>query len=681
MALAAVLVPGCYQGVSDGPPADSDPMADGGDGDGGSGDDDGTGDPADGLDIGAQPLHRLNRLEYNNTVRDLLGTGLRPADDFGPDPEANGFDNMAEQLGMSAGLLDGYEKAARDAIDEALDERPVYQARFVSEQLGAPGGYAVGVLWALTGNAAAVEVTAPLEGDYEIVLAAGASVIGPAPVPTAAIEVDGVDVDSFTVGGSAPTPETRVLALTLAPGPHTIRVRPTNWVNDAVANTSNNVLVESLAVRSVELEPGPGRDRIYVCEPVGPQAESCYQAIIGTFAARAWRRPLTLDEQNGLLGLFLQLSFDGETKDEALRLVMRAVMTSPKFLYRLRTTADANDELWLDDYVLASRLSYFLWSSMPDDRLFDMAKAGELATDEGLSEAVTWMLADDKAQALVDGFAEQWLSTRHFAAATPSPEVFPDFDESLRGAMTAESKLFFADFLDNDQPVTDFVRPNFAYLNDRLALHYGLPPVGSEELLRVPAVDGQRRGLLSLGAWLIAQSHAEASSPIRRGLWVSDRVLCSPVPPPPPGIVIEPLDATGATTVREQLEKHRSDPACAGCHAMLDVVGMGFEEYDGVGRTVLDPELDTLGELPDGRVFEGADELSDLYADSEVFAGCLSEKLFIYAVGRGVTSTDKQDLETIAATAAAERLDLPSVIDAIVHTPAFRSPAAFTSGE
>lgn len=676
------VVPACYQGISGAPEQAPGPGA------GDAGDDDGdTGEPSEDPDgeepslIGPQPLHRLNRLEYNNTVRDLLHTDLRPADTFGPDPEANGFDNMAAQLGLSPVLLDGYEKAARDVIADAIDERPVYRARFASAELGAAGGYPVGDLWALTGSAASVEVMIPVDGQYEIVLTAGATIVGPAPAPQASIELDGAGVDAFAVGGSAAIPETRVLALPLVAGVHTVRVVPTNWINEAAANTSNNVLVAELVVRSVETTVGPGRDLVYVCEPSGPQASSCYEAIIGTFAARAWRRPLELSEQEALLELFATVRGHGESEDDALHLVMRAVMTSPKFLYRARTFSDADSDAWLDDFVLASRLSYFLWSSMPDERLFEAARAGELASDEGLREAVGWMLADEKAQAMLDGFAEQWLATRHLATASPSPEVYPEFDEALREAMTSESKLLFGDFLSNGLPVTDLIRPSFAYRNDRLALHYGAPLVGSDELVRVPASDGERRGLLFLSAWLTAQSHAEASSPIRRGLWVSDRVLCQPVPPPPPGLEVEPIEPDGATTVREQLEKHRSDPACAGCHALLDVVGMGFEELDGVGRQILTGDIDTLGELPDGRTFEGAEELGELYADSEVFAGCLTEKLFTYAVGRAPETSDTPDLQAIAARAVAERLDLPGLVDAIVHTPAFRSPSTSAEGE
>ncbi len=674
----SLAIAGCYQGVdanglSAGLSGTDGADGDGGDGDGG--DDDGANAAAE---IGPQPLHRLNRLEYNNTVRDLLHTTLRPADAFSPDTEANGFDNMADQLGITPTLFDQYDRAARDAIADALDERPVYAATFVQTELGAAGGYPVGALWGLNGATAQVSIDVPVDGPHTLDLSAGASVVGPAPQPTLRIELDDVVLDDYTVGGSAPSPELRTVALSLSAGPHTVRLVPTNFINDAVANTSNNVLVASLSIRSDATMVGPGRDQLFVCDPTGPQAQSCYEAILGQFAFRAWRRPLTAAEQTELLQLFADLQAGGESPDDALRLAMRALMLSPKFLYRMRTDGDADDGEWLDPYVLASRLSYFLWSSMPDDRLFDAASDGELSTPEGLAQTVRWMLEDDKASALADGFAEQWLSTRRIASAQPSPEIDPLFDEPLRAALAAESKLLFADFVDNERPVTEMLAPSFVYRNDRLAAHYGVPPVGSDDPLRVPVGPGDRRGLLALGAWLIANSDPDRPAPIRRGHWISDHVLCTPISPPPAGVPIEPIDPNDDDTVREQLEKHRTDPACNGCHSHLDVLGMGMQRYDAVGRFVDDPTLDSLGELVDGRTFDGADQLANLLSEDEVFASCLTEKLFTYAVGRPPQSEEKDALEDIGLTASTEQQDLPTLIEGIVLTPAFRSPAPWS---
>jgi hypothetical protein len=221
--------------------------------------------------------------------------------------------------------------------------------------------------------------------------------------------------------------------------------------------------------------------------------------------------------------------------------------------------------------------------------------------------------------------------------------------------------------------VASIVRPDFAYRNDALALHYGLPPVGTDDVVRVPAVVGERMGQLSLGPWLTAQSDGEYPSPIRRGRWIADSLLCNPVPPPPPGLEFDPPDLEDTDSVREQLEMHRADPACNTCHKLLDVVGMGFQSYDGLARPVLG-EVDDLGELPDGTEFQGAQQLADLYADSDVFVGCVTDRLFTYAVGRAIDDRDEADVAALTTEAHAGGWTLPQLIDALVHTPSFRAP-------
>lgn len=628
-----------------------------------------------GIDLLPPPLHRLNQLEYNNTVRDLLGTAMRPADAFPPDSESNGFDNQVDALQLTPTLLDQYYTSARAVIDDALDDRPEYLHRIRPQDVGT-GGFPVGDMWRLQGNAFQVTVTVP-EGGATVTLVAGASVISSAPSPTLRFELDGAIVEDFGVRGTAASVQDHTHSLTLSAGTHTLRYAPLNFINDAPANISNDVIIRWVEVRADTIVPGPGRDLVYVCTPSGRDEETrggndaCYRQILEGFARRAWRRPLESDERASLVALFDELRASGETDDQALRLVMRAVMTSPSFVYRVTRVSDVVDTGWLDPYVLASRLSYFLWSTMPDERLFAAAESGELATEEGLADAVDWMLEDEKAQGFLDGFVEQWLSTRALGVVSRSD---PGFDPQVRAAMATESELFFADYFSNGRPVASMLDPDFAYLNDRLATHYGLPAVGSEELVRVDAEGLGRAGLLQLGAWLTVESDTEHSSPIKRGRWVSDRILCEPIPPPPPGLAIEPIVLGEETSVRDALEQHRSDPTCASCHAFLDVLGMGFEEFDGVGRRRADDTpLDTMGELPDGATFEGAAELAGI-VDTELFVGCVTEKLFTYAVGRSAQPHERDELSQIATEAAREAYTLPEVIRAIVLSPAFRAP-------
>jgi len=688
VALIGALAVGCYTGAarSDGGGSTSTGGSLGSDSEGaseseGSGGSTSTGGPDAVPALPWTPMHRLNRLEYNNTVRDLLGTALRPADAFGPDPEANGFDNMAEQLKVSPSLIDAYDQAARAVIIDALEPQPAFRVGFAGDELAVDGGYPIGDLWALSGKTLTVSVDVPALTEAEIVLTGGMNVGGAAPAPEARLEVDGEAFPVFAVQGSAAVPTAHVQPISLTPGTHTIALVPTNYVNKAAENTFNNVFVLGLEVRSIELIPGPGHSRVYVCEPAGDADEACYSQVIRTFAARAWRRPLSADEEATLLALWAEIIDEGEGAEAALRLVMRAVMLSPKFFYRARTRVDADSDPWLDDYVLASRLSYFLWSSMRDDRLMDMAAEGLLATDEGLSEAVEFMLEDPRATALLDGFAEQWLALRHLDAYGPDPDTFPSFNEPVRAAMTEESRLFFADFLANGEPVSSFILPDFIYRNDVLAAHYGDGEVDSAAMIRMPAGGEDRRGLLALGGWLTATSHADHSSPIRRGRWLSERLTCIPVPPPPPGLEFEPPLLGGADSVREALEKHRENPGCANCHIFLDIVGIGLEEYDGVGAPVADPDVDNLGELPDGRTFNGAAGLAEHYAHSEDFVECFSSTLFTYAVGRQPKSGDVATLKTIAKEATSVGATLPELIDALVHTPSFRSPAPLDPGE
>ena len=676
---ALALATGCYSG--EGPAHESEGGTAAGTSDGTSGG--GSTGPSGGdapLVPAFTPMHRLNRLEYNNTVRDLLGTRLRPADAFGPDPEANGFDNMADQLRVSASLLDAYDQAARVVIDDALDAQPAFRAAFAGDDLSVPGGYRVGELWGLNGQVVRVEVDVPAYMQGEIVVLTGALVGGNAQAPVAHLRVNGVDLADFAVQGTPAIPFAQVQPIALTAGHHVIEVVPTNSYNMPADNDFNNVFVAGVEARSTEMAPGPGHALVFVCEPAGDGDLACYTEILRNFAARAWRRPVTAAEEAALVAQLSDVIAQGEPADAALRLVMRGVMLSPKFFYRLRTVDDADADPWLDDYVLASRLSYFLWSSMPDPRLFDMAAEGRLATDEGLSEAVAFMLADPRAEALVDGFAEQWLALRHLDAFHPDAGVYPGFDD-VRGAIADESRLFFADFLANDLPVQGLILPDFSYRSDLLAAHYGEPPVGSPTMVRVAAEGDARRGLLALGGWLSATSGADHSSPIRRGRWVSERLLCNPVPPPPAGLMFEPPDLGGADSVREALEKHRADPTCAGCHALLDVLGIGFEEYDGVARRVADPNVDNLGALPDGRTFNGAAGLAALYAESDVFVECFTRTLFTYGAGRPPSYDDLLALRELALAAREAQSTLPELIDAIVHTPSFRSPAPLDPAE
>ncbi len=310
---------------------------------------------------------------------------------------------------------------------------------------------------------------------------------------------------------------------------------------------------------------------------------------------------------------------------------------------------------------------------MPDDALLEAAARGELRSDDGIRAQVRRMLADPRARGIVDGFGEQWLSTRRLAQWSPDAEAFPEAsDAALRLAFEDEAKSFFAAFLASERPALDLLDADFAMSNDRLAAHYGTEPVGSEAMVEVPAAQG-RASVLSLGGWLSLHVKGAHSSPIQRGRFISDHILCQPVPPPPAGLVVGELEFEDGLSKREQLERHRSDPVCASCHDRLDVVGMGFELYDAVGRFRAEPGLDSVGELPTGETFEGAEGLAAVL-DPQLFASCLTQWLYSYAVGRTVSPEDQPAIDAIATEVVGAEQSLPALLEAIALSEAFRAP-------
>jgi hypothetical protein len=632
-----------------------------------------------------EPLHRLNRLEYNNTVRDLLGTSLTPADSFPPDSATDGFDNMADGLILTPSQFDLYHSAARDLASAALDDSPRYSARVGARshaestgQEGTPFDWG----WSLPryGSKALGFGTFETAEDEAVTISilAGGSAVGVA-TPEMGLVIDGVLVQSWVVTAAPSTPAVHTFATALAAGPHTITVTFPNGYDQPAENVYNTLVVGYVDVTSTLLVTPPGRGLVYVCDPSSAQdAEACYHDIVTTFAARAWRRPLTLGESAEVTALWESLRVE-EGDEAAVRLVIRAMLESPRFLYRASFEAPGADgevsPVMLDDFTLASRLSYFLWSSMPDAELFDAAASGALASDEGLRAEVQRMLADPKSSALREGFASQWLGTRTVSSVAPDPNVYPYFDEPLRAAMIGEAELFFDDYLHNGRPIGDMLEPDFGFLNDRLAQHYRLPLPGSDDLVRVPLGPDSRRGLVMQGAWLTATSASTRTSPVNRGRWVLEQLLCDTVPPPPPDVPpFQPSEA--GATMRETLAEHRKNPACAGCHDLLDPAGLGMEELDGIGslRTTENGlPVDTTGAIPEAGPYAGARELASLLRDDPRFPACVAEKLYVYASGRRQVAEDKHWIEEIAADLEVQGKSLDVLLELIVLSPGFRT--------
>jgi Protein of unknown function (DUF1592)/Protein of unknown function (DUF1588)/Protein of unknown function (DUF1587)/Protein of unknown function (DUF1595)/Protein of unknown function (DUF1585) len=640
--------------------------------------------------LSSELLHRLNRLEYDNTVRELLGTSLTPASDFPPDSNLEGFDNLAEGLSLSPSLMGLYSSAARDLAEAALHVAPRYREYFEAKTLGKAPGYGYGAsAFTLADSVLTAKLTLAQAEKVTLTVPAGGTVSN-ADRPIMSIQVDAAAPTTFKVEALPSAPKAFSVTAGLAAGPHTVTIKCDNYVNLPADNITNQLVVSSLEAKGEAQVVPASRAKIYSCEPTkAPDPEACYAAIVTGFAARAFRRPLTPGESESLLALWKNLR-KKESEDEAVSLLVRAVLVSPNFLYRPSfklagaLNADAHGLAPLDDYTIGSRLSYFLWSSMPDAALFEAAKAGALQTDAGLSSAVERMLADPRALALQESFAAQWLNARPLAQASRDPTKYPDFDEPLRAAMIDEVKQFFGAFLHTDLPVARMLDPGFGFVNDRLAKHYGLPLPGTDQVTRVTLPAGARGGILFQGAWLTASSEANRTSPVKRGRFLLERILCRSVPPPPPDVPAF-KEPEGEVTMRERLAEHRKSPACAGCHNLLDPVGLGLEELDGIGslRTVeAGAPIDTSGGVPaDANAvsadvpYKGGLELIARLKDDPRFARCLTQKLYGYALGRNLDGGDQPYWEAVA-DAGASHQTLAQLVSAIALSPAFRRQTA-----
>jgi hypothetical protein len=667
---------------------------------------------------GRTPVHRLNRAEYANAIHDLLTidvdvSGLLPADD-----ESYGFDNIAETLRMSPVLLERYLSAARKISRLAVGDTniiPSYETYRVRPDLGQdehieglPLGTRGGVL---------IHHNFALDGEYvfktKLALNTSAKVRGLDYPNDFVITVDGAIVHRATIGGKADEDasddnssdgEDSILARLLAKvpvkaGPHTVGVafiQKTAAQPDGVMQPYLRSTVDPLEQRGVPLidnvsiggpfdakGPGdtPSRRRIFVCRPVSTAEEvPCAKNIIAGLARRAYRKSVTDGEMERLLGFYQQGRNEGNF-DQGIESALRFMLTDPKFVFRFErdpATVAAGAAYRVSDIELASRLSFFLWSSIPDDELLTVAVEGKLK-DPGVLEAqVRRMLADPRSEALVSNFAGQWLYLRNVHGANPNIEEFPDFDDNLREGFRQETELFFDSIIHEDRSVMDLLNANYTFVNERLARHYGIPNVYGSRFRRVTITDDARRGLLGQGSFLLVTSYATRTSPVLRGKWILENVLGTPVPPPPPNVPALKDNAPGAKplSVRERLEEHRKNPACAVCHKIMDPVGFALENFDAVGQwrdSDAGNPIDASGVLVDGTKVDGPVALRNAIARRpETFAGTMTEKMLIYALGRGLDYSDMPVVRQIVREMAANDYHFSSLVLGIVKSAPFQ---------
>ena len=658
---------------------------------------------------GRPTIHRLNRLEYSNAIRDLLGLevdaeNLLPADDL-----AFGFDNNADILTVAPGLLERYMSAARKlsrlaigdlAIGSDVVRYPVStlleQRERMSDDLpfGSRGG-------------SAIRHHFPLDGEYvlRIALRNGRR------APEIDVRIDGARVALLSVDPDADTgtaEDQLAVRVPVPAGMHTVSVTfpQQTFTPEGVAPSrlpiwtfsTGRGYVQEVGLDSLEIagpfnpdrigagEGGLGdaeaRSRIFVCTPKTEAEEApCANEILATLARQAFRRPVT-DEDVAVLESFYRDGRGAGNFDAGIQRALDALLVDPEFLFRIERDPEGiapGAPYRLTDVELASRLSFFLWSSIPDDELLTAAEAGRLSQPDELERQVRRMLSDERASVLVDSFAAQWLHLRRMRSVTPDVVAFPEFDDNLREALVQETELFVASQIREDGSLVDLLTADYTFVNERLARHYGIPNVYGSRFRRVTLPDETRRGLLGHGSILTVTSLATRTSPVVRGKWVLENILGTPPPPPPADVPeLEEREDDGVVrSLRERMEEHRANPVCANCHARMDPIGFALEGFDAVGKhRVADANgtpIDTSGTLPDGSGFDGLPALRDvLYERRAEFVATVTEKLLTYALGRGVEHYDRPAIRAIVREAEGSDYRWSSLILGIVKSVPFQ---------
>jgi hypothetical protein len=704
-------------------------------------------------DPGRVTARRLNRAEYNNTIRDLLGVDVRPADDFPQDDSGYGFDNIGDVLSLSPALMEKYISSADRVARVALFGPPSVEptlvrlrsdGRRVREARTFQGAYDVTGL--TLPNAFHAIHRVPLDGEYIIrVFLGGARPAGSEPIAlslwiderevqtiahdaerTAAFDTDrqdfGGNTTEFRVNLTAgerwisvsiprifeglparyngPNPSTRVVPpreFRAPPNATPERIALARKRFAAATAELEKIPMNGVRVNAVEVggpyarEAGASPEslaKIYTCGhgPGGQGAggsgghgAQCATRIMRTFARRAFRRPVTAADVAKYVRLVEEAQREEGSLAEGLAVGIQAVLVSPDFLFRLerdrpgKTTVNP-----ITQHELATRLSYFLWASMPDAELRRVADAGTLRNPKVLATQVRRMLRDPKARALAENFGGQWLQFRALESTTRDRERFPDFEDYLRFSMRRETAMFVEHIVREDRSILDFLNGQYSFINERLARHYGIPNIAGPDFRKVDLTGTPRGGVLTQASVLTVSSYATRTSPVLRGKWILDNLMNAPPPEPPADVPNLDETAIGsAASLRAQLEEHRKNPICASCHRRMDPLGFGLENFDAVGAwRTMDGNfpIDASGSLPDGETFTGPDELRAILTGQSVgFARGLTAKLLTYALGRGLERYDTQTVRTIAARLPAQKYRFSALVMEIVTSLPFQS--------
>ena len=652
---------------------------------------------------GFKGLQRLTRTEYNNTVRDLLDDAERPGDTFPADDYSHGFDNIAEVLTLSPLLVEKYELAAQTLVENAITYEEAAQIDIIeeAEDLIGTQGAASGSAWNLWSNGVLSFVfSVATEGDYTLSFRGGGQQAGTDFVRVNLLANNQI-VASVEVVESWPQASVYSATVHLLPGTHSFGLEFTNdyWcpqdrfdqgLCDGVGD--RNFLADWLRVEGPQNAVLTDRPAIFEtlvpCEPEGAWGDgaqvqstfsACASSIFATFGRKAWRRPLTTDELDRLTELAQSAWGEGDTFIQGIELGYKALLLSPNFIFKVETepAGATPSHRALTAHELATRLSYFLWSSTPDDHLLDLADSEELLDPDVLRSEVTRMLADAKAEALTSNFAAQWLLLRDVWNIDPEYTLYPDFDEELRDAMYQESTLLFQHVLDNDLPLTELLSADYSFVNQRLANHYGIAGTFAGRTFQQVTDLPNRSGFLTHAGWLALTSNRTRTSPVKRGKWVLERLLCESPPPPPPGVegLVDDETIDQSLSIRERMEQHRADPNCAACHLDMDAVGFAFENFDAIGayRTedgehAIDPSGSLLGQHD----FADGQELAGLLAQLPEVSHCMTEKMLTYALGRALYEEEVCLHEGVLEPAQEAGFTPTALIQELVTSPLFQ---------
>ena len=650
-----------------------------------------TGNEAKEKNPGRVTLRRLNREEYRNTIRDLFAMDFDPSE-FPSDETAYGFDTIADVLTIQPLLMERYLAAADQIVSKILagQKKVAPSESFRGERMKASKGVewihpvANGVLGFYREADASIEVKFRSDGEYVLQFRAYGDQAGP-DAPKLAVSVDDTQVAIFDVKNSG-KPASYEVKTRVKAGSHLVRAEYLNNYNesnhpDRKMRGDRNVYVAGLSVTGpvdVKIEPSESFRRVFARMPEPGGESKTARELIASLIPRVYRRPVAAAEVERLGRLADAALADKAPFTEAMGVAVQAMLCSPNFLFRWELDPDAlkpGPVRNLNDYEVASRLSYFLWSSMPDERLTELAAKGELLKGDKLRSEVKRMLADWRAQEFVRNFSSQWLQIRAVDEVEIDEKMFPKFSAKLRDAMKEETRLFFDAIVREDRSIFDLIETDFTFVNQQLAEHYGLPAVQGNEFQRVKIPSGSPRGgVLSQGSVLIATSMPTRTSPVVRGKWVLEQILGTPPPPPPANV--PPLEETKVdkdASLRVRLEQHRANPDCAVCHAKIDPVGFTLENFDAIGtwRTQDgNSRIDTSGKFADGSNVDGFAGLKK-YLKGEKFARAFAQKMMTYALGRGIERADKQTLDAVQRQMAAGGYKMSALISAIVTSDPF----------